>query len=236
LDHPTHLALAVADGPWGLAVAMFLAGLGGGFAHCAAMCGPFVMAQTLARFDGARMEAFPARLAGAALLPYHAGRFVTYTFLGAVLGGLGGAFASVPGLRLAIPVVLALAGTLFAVQAMGRAFGGYGGGIAAWLGRAVRPLLENPGPLRGLALGLALGFLPCGLLYAALAAAAGTGGAGEGALAMAGFALGTVPSLLVVGFAGAMAAKRWKAAMAQAAPALMLVNAALLFWMAWRAL
>jgi len=39
-----------------------------------------------------------------------------------------------------------------------------------------------------------------------------------------------------VGFAGAMAAKRWKAAMAQFAPALMLINAGLLFWMAWRSI
>jgi len=231
VEHPTHLALAIADGPWGLALAMFLAGWGGGFAHCAAMCGPFVMAQTLAR-----MGAGPTRLAGAALLPYHFGRAITYTFLGAVLGGLGGALGSVPGLRFAMPALLALAGALFALQALGRAFGGAGGAPAALLGRLVRPLIEKPGPGRGFALGLALGFLPCGLLYAALAAAAGAGGAAEGALAMASFALGTVPALLVVGFAGAMAAKRWKAAMAQAAPALMFVNAGLLFWMAWRGL
>jgi uncharacterized protein len=231
LEHPTHLALALADGPWTLAVAMFLAGLAGGFIHCAAMCGPFVMAQTLARIGHG-----PVRLAGAALAPYHLGRLVSYACLGAVLGGLGGALASVPGLRWAIPFLLTTAGVLFALQAMGKAFGAKSGALAAWLGRAVRPLLEAPGPARGLALGVALGFLPCGFLYAALAAAAGSGGAFDGALAMAGFALGTVPALLVVGFAGAMAAKRRRAALAAAAPALMAVNAALLFWMAWRAL
>lgn len=214
---------------------MFLAGLAGGFLHCAAMCGPFVMAQTLARM-GARMGDGPVRLAGAALAPYHLGRFVSYTALGAVLGGLGGALASVPGLRLAIPILLALAGVLFLLQASGIAFGSQSGFLAARLGRAVRPLLEAPGPARGFALGIALGFLPCGFLYAALAAAAGSGAAFDGAMAMAGFALGTVPALLVVGFAGAMAAKRWRAALATAAPALMAVNAALLFWMAWRAL
>lgn len=229
MEHPTHLALALADGPWALAGALFLAGLAGGFLHCAAMCGPFVMAQTLAR-----MGAGPVRLAGAALVPYHLGRFVSYTALGAGLGGLGGALASIPGLRAAIPVLLALAGLLFALQALGKAFGAQSGGLAAWLGRTVRPLLDAPGPARGFALGVALGFLPCGFLYAALAAAAGSGGAVDGALAMAGFVLGTVPALLVVGFAGAMAAKRWKAALAAIAPALLAVNAAVLFWMAWR--
>jgi uncharacterized protein len=210
---------------------MFLAGLAGGFLHCAAMCGPFVMAQTLSRMgDG------PVRLAGAALAPYHLGRFVSYTALGAALGGLGGALAAVPGLRLAIPILLAAAGAMFALQALGKAFGTQSGSLAAWLGRAVRPLLETPGPARGFALGVALGFLPCGFLYAALAAAAGSGGAFDGAIAMAGFVLGTMPALLVVGFAGAMAAKRWRAALATISPALLAVNAALLFWMAARAL
>jgi uncharacterized protein len=195
------------------------------------MCGPFVMAQTLAR-----MGTGPVRLAGAALVPYHFGRFVSYTTLGAAMGGLSGALASVPGFHSAIPLLLAIAGALFAAQALGKAFGSGGGALAAWLGRRVRPLLETPGPARGFALGVALGFLPCGFLYAALAAAAGSGGAAAGALAMAGFVLGTVPALLVVGFAGAMAAKRWKAALGAIAPALMAVNAAILFWMAWRAL
>jgi uncharacterized protein len=232
LDHPVHLALvAFADGPLALAVSLFLAGLAGGFVHCASMCGPFVMAQTLAR-----MEMGPRRLAGAAHVPYHAGRLVTYSALGAVLGGLGGALASLPGLRLAIPILLALAGALFAAQALGKAFGATDGGFAAWLGRRVRPLLEGQGPARGFVLGLALGFLPCGFLYAALAAAAGAGGAFEGALAMAGFVLGTVPSLLVVGFAGAMAAKRFRLAFASLAPALLAVNALVLFWLSWRAL
>lgn len=231
LDHPTQLALAIADGPWALAGALFLAGLAGGFLHCAAMCGPFVMAQSLAR-----MGAGPVRLASAALVPYHLGRFVSYAALGAALGGLGGALASLPGLRPVIPIALAIAGSLFAAQALGKAFGLRGGFLAEWLGRAVRPLLQTPGPARGFALGVALGFLPCGFLYAALAAAAGSGNAANGALAMAGFVLGTVPALLVVGFAGAMAAKRWKATLASLAPALMAVNAALLFWMAWRAL
>ncbi|MCZ8122538.1 MAG: sulfite exporter TauE/SafE family protein [Magnetospirillum sp.] len=230
MEHPVHLALVLADGPWALAVALFAAGLAGGFVHCAAMCGPFVMAQTLAR-----MDAGPRRLAGAALAPYHAGRLVSYAALGGVLGGLGGALAAVPGLGAAIPISLASAGILFALQAWGKAFGGQGGAAGAWLGRKVRPLLESPGPGRGFALGLALGLLPCGFLYAALAAAAGAGGAAQGALAMAGFALGTVPSLLVVGFAGAMAAKRWRAALAALAPGLLAINAALLFWMAWRA-
>jgi sulfite exporter TauE/SafE len=77
--------------------------------------------------------------------------------------------------------------------------------------------------------------LPCGFLYGALAAAAGTGSAAAGALALASFALGTVPALLLVGFAGAMAARRAKAAVGRIVPGLLLFNAAVLLWLAWRA-
>jgi sulfite exporter TauE/SafE len=69
-----------------------------------------------------------------------------------------------------------------------------------------------------------------------LAAAAGAGSAAGGALAMAGFVVGTAPALLAVGCAGAMAAKRIRTAMGRLAPALLLFNAGVLFWLGFRAL
>ncbi len=176
MEHPVHLALVLTDGPWALAVALFASGLAGGFVHCAAMCGPFVMAQTLAR-----MDAGPRRLAGAALAPYHAGRLVSYAALGGVLGGLGGALAAVPGLGAAIPISLASAGILFALQAWGKAFGGQGGAAGAWLGRKVRPLLESPGPGRGFGVGGAVGLMKYGRLYEELESATDGGGAARSA-------------------------------------------------------
>jgi sulfite exporter TauE/SafE len=232
LDHPTHLALAADAGFWGVALTLFLAGLAGSFVHCAAMCGPFVIAQTVARFDAAPLH----RLAGFALLPYHLGRATSYVALGAILGAVGGMVANLPGARFLLAGALAAAGLLFASQALGYGRANGGSAAGAWLAVRVRPLLEAPSGTRGYALGLALGFLPCGFLYGALAAAAGTGSAAAGAFAMAGFVAGTAPALLVVGIAGAMAAKRWKNAVAGAAPALMLFNAAGLLWLAWRAL
>jgi sulfite exporter TauE/SafE len=88
----------------------------------------------------------------------------------------------------------------------------------------------------GLLLGLALGLLPCGFLYAALAVAAAGGRPGWGALAMLAFGAGTVPSLIVVGFAGRLAGRAWHRAVAVVAPMLTLANAALLGVMGWQAL
>ena len=61
-------------------------------------------------------------------------------------------------------------------------------------------------------LGLSLSALPCGLLYGALVAAASAGSALAGALAMAAFALGTVPALVGVGLLGRFFGRRWAAA------------------------
>jgi hypothetical protein len=50
--------------------------------------------------------------------------------------------------------------------------------------------------------GVVNGLLPCGLVYAYLALAAGAGGSLRGALAMALFGLGTMPLLALVGCGG----------------------------------
>jgi sulfite exporter TauE/SafE len=70
------------------------------------------------------------------------------------------------------------------------------------------------------AAGLAWGWLPCGLVYGALAAAVFAGGAVEGAVAMAGFGLGTLPWLLA---AGVFAAKLRSAVKLRAAGGMLLI-------------
>jgi hypothetical protein len=51
---------------------------------------------------------------------------------------------------------------------------------------------------------------------------------------MVAFGLGTVPALLAVGIAGQAAGHRWRRGIAAAAPAVMLLNAALLAALALR--
>src|SRR5262245_24023251 len=118
---PDHLHHATIAADAALPLALFLSGLAGGFAHCAGMCGPFVLAQAAAR--AGRDEAYGTlqRLAGAALAPYHLGRATTYAALGALAGGLAGAVAGLPALRWLPAVMLALASGFFLAQAFGRA-------------------------------------------------------------------------------------------------------------------
>ncbi len=223
-----------------LVPALLLAGLAGSVVHCTAMCGPFVLGQVadgMARMPAARM-CQAARLRGAMLLPYHAGRLATYATLGAVSGWIG----ALP-LPQAVPaLLLALAASGFLLLALRRlqpgfAFAGagipsgpgWGNRLAAMAGRI------GDGRMRGLKLGLALGLLPCGLVYAALAAASASG-ALLGGLGMLAFGLGTMPALVLVGLLGHAAARQWQATANRAAPWVLAGNGLLLLALSWRAL
>ncbi len=83
---------------------------------------------------------------------------------------------------------------------------------------------------------MALGFLPCGFLYAALTAAAAAARPVIGAMAMVAFGAGTAPVLMVIGVAGHAAGRRFNHGVMYAAPVVMVLNAVLLLVLAWNRL
>lgn len=219
---------------------LFLTGLAGGFIHCGGMCGPFVLAQVGRGIrPTAPVAAGFGRLAGGLLLPYHAGRLTTYTGFGALSGALSSSVAGLPGLKWIPVAALALSALFFLSLAVGRLlplFGAAGFDLGAGrIAGLAAPLLDRPGTGASYLLGLTLGLLPCGMLYAAIAAAAGAGSAVNGALAMLAFGLGTVPALLVVGTAGAAAMRGFRHRFRLALPPLFLLNAVTLGFLAWQA-
>jgi sulfite exporter TauE/SafE len=223
----------------GLLLGLFVAGAAGSTMHCVPMCGGFVLGQV-----ADRMAALPAarlcewrRVGAGVLLPYHLGRLTTYVGLGAA-AGLGGALlARLPWFGLLSAALLVMAAGLFLLHALRRAMPALGHLLPAlesaapgWntvIARLTSGLDRNRRG-DGYMLGLALGFLPCGLLYAALAASAASNSPVLGALGMLAFGLGTAPALIAVGIAGHAAGRRWQRGIAFAAPAVMLLNAALL--------
>ena len=230
MDNLAHLLADRSLSEIGLIGSLFTVGLAGSIAHCAGMCGPFVLAQVPA----ARGTRAGSVLIRGALVPYHLGRLTTYALLGAAAGGFGGSLAhALPQSRLVLGLFLLVAAALFLVQALkglgiARAGTARGSAVGAVLARIARPLLSRRDGLSGYALGVALGFLPCGLLYGALAAAAGTGSALAGALAMAAFTASTVPALMAIGIAGAGIAQRWRAVARRLVPPLQAINAVVL--------
>jgi sulfite exporter TauE/SafE len=181
----------------GFLLAMLLLGLASGV-HCVGMCGGFVAA-----FSAPRVIAIVPQKNLQRVLLFNAGRITTYAALGAVSGLLGGELAFALGAQTAlylfanamlIAVGLHLAGAT--------RFLGFFEKTAAPVWRAVQPLLKTR---NAYVPGLAWGFIPCGLVYAALAAAAFAGSAAGGAAAMLAYGLGTLPWLssagLLVSFA-----------------------------------
>ena len=224
---------------------LFVAGLAGSLAHCVGMCGPFVLSQVTARLQdqpAAKMKEL-SRLSGAALVPYHLGRITTYAALGGMTALLSGGVVAFGGLRYLASALLLLAALFFlgyAARSLKIPLPTFGNKGPArqfkFLTHLTRSLLDRPTGWRGYGLGLALGFLPCGLLYGALAAAASTADPLAGIFGMIAFALGTVPALLGVGLIGHVAAARWNALVVGIAPVLLLINGGFLVMMAWRTL
>lgn len=176
---------------------MFAAGVAGSL-HCIGMCGPILAALT-ASVDSPERGRVGTWLS---LASYHGGRIWTYAVLGLLAGALGdGAQRSVVlgrPLAVAMAAILSLSGVLLLTNRLGRWFSApsCGGALAV-----VRPWLRRGAALRVVAGGL-MGLIPCGLVYAMLVAVAALRDPLSGALGMAAFGLGTVPSLSAVVLGG----------------------------------
>jgi sulfite exporter TauE/SafE len=164
------------------------------------MCGPFVL------FYSSDLP--PARPSAAVHAAYNLGRLGSYLALGTVAGMVGaqldraGAVAGVSRLAAVVAgtlmilwsgsTILALRGVrVGALPAAGR----WHMLLSRWTGA-----LRRRSPVsRAAAIGLMTALLPCGWLYAFVAAAVGTGSAVTGALAMLVFWGGTLPMMLSLG-------------------------------------
>ncbi len=168
----------------------------GGFGHCIGMCGPVVAGYTLGRSKGGLRTAFVPQVL------YNAGRILTYTAVGALMGAAG-SVAGLAGRAAGLQhMVMIAAGVLMVMM---------GAGIvvmrsASFLERhnslvlrAASSLVKSPSILKFFPLGLVLGLIPCGLSYTYFIAAAGTGSPVSGALVMLLFGAGTLPAMFAFG-------------------------------------
>jgi sulfite exporter TauE/SafE len=177
-----------------LLAAAFAAGLLGGV-HCAGMCGGIVASLSFS----ARGSIVGRQLA------FNAGRIGAYAAAGAIVGGFGMFFATLA----AQTALFVLANALMVL--LGLYVAGWGGlvlklesaGRGLW--RRIEPHARRLFPVdstpKALAAGALWGWVPCGLVYSMLTLALASGDAASGALVMAAFGLGTLPTLLTAGLA-----------------------------------
>lgn len=214
-----------------LYVAVFLMGVLGGATHCLGMCGPFVLARALRVAAALEVGGGWSRMRAAALPGYHIGRAITYAAFGMIAGGAAEGFARVTELGWPRALFVGVAAVLLVVGSLGGGARLHLPGTQGMVGR-MAGLVPGPGFAGDLMTGVALGFLPCGLVLAALTASVSAGGAREGALSMATFALGTAVPLVLLGGAGAVAARRWRERLRRMTLPLLALNlAALGVWL-----
>jgi sulfite exporter TauE/SafE len=204
---------------------IFVAGMAASW-HCVGMCGGFACA--LGADPRGRVATLLRRLS------YNLGRVTTYCFLGALGGYLAADLCvSEPGApptawaqrALAVASGLLMVGIGLRLLGWLRSRGGaplHGFGVEL-IAPGLRGLLRLPGPTAPLAFGVLNGFLPCPLVYAFAAQAAGSGGALPGVLVMLAFGLGTFPALLLVAGLGDRLGGAWRRRGVDVAGALIMI-------------
>ena len=172
-----------------------------GSGHCIGMCGGIVAALSISG-EGQR---------GGLLfhLLYNSGRILTYSLIGFLVGWLGSAITYTDHFSVftrtlllgsdifIITVGLGTAGAFKKLNIMKLEFPGPAKKITAM----VVGLKRLPPGISALPLGLTMGFLPCGFLYAMAITAAQSADSGKGTIIMLMFGLGTLPALFFFGSA-----------------------------------
>lgn len=194
----------LADGSMGYGM-LFAIGLATSV-HCIAMCGGINLSQSLPSGACATPTSHPR--SAAAFVPsalYNAGRVVSYTVIGSLLGALGmvlgggGAVGLSPLVQGALKIV---AGVVMVVMGVGML--GLFPGFRRLMPRLPRVLGDRIGDAassvrRPFIVGLLNGLMPCGPLQSMQIVAFASGSPLVGALSMFAFSLGTVPLMLGLG-------------------------------------
>lgn len=181
-----------------LLISTFLLGIGGSL-HCVGMCGPLALAVPFG--NGAQKK-------WVAILVYYLSKAMGYGLMGAVLGVLGkGVFlmdwqrglSIIAGifvvLLVCFPLLKGRSGKFIFQRQYEKLF----------QVMRLRPMLMHFSLL-----GLLNSFLPCGLVYAALAVAIVSGGVIQGFFAMFLFGIGTMPLLIALAAFGTRINARYK--------------------------
>ena len=184
-----------------------------GSLHCAGMCGPIAIALPL------NNQSWFARISGGLL--YNIGRTITYALLGAIFG-LAGLGLALGGLQQWVSIILGafmiLAVIIPRLGSAGKKISGVSDALTGHLKKPFIKLFRMRTYSSLFIIGLLNGFLPCGLIYIALAGALVMSQVHEGALYMIFFGIGTIPMMLAISIAGNILSQRLRQRLRAAIP------------------
>jgi hypothetical protein len=164
-----------------------------GSLHCAAMCGPLMLALPVPPGGAGRF------IAGRVV--YQLGRITTYALLG-IVAGLAGKSVMLAGMQRWLSIALGAAILLGFLLSKRMALSAPVVRLVGRLKAAMGAQLQQR-TFRSLGLlGMLNGLLPCGLVYVALAGAVARGTMSQSVLWMLAFGLGTLPTMLGISLSG----------------------------------
>lgn len=156
--------------------------------HCVGMCGGIMLSQSISDDESGKFKAIKPSLL------YNAGRVISYTILGGIVGALGSVLSLSLGFKAGLQV---FAGIFMIVMGINMA------GFRVFSKLNIRlPQFSCLKAKKGrtpFVVGILNGFMPCGPLQTMQLYALGTGSALKGGVSMFIFAVGTVPLMLAFG-------------------------------------
>ncbi|MBS9523292.1 sulfite exporter TauE/SafE family protein [Litoribacter alkaliphilus] len=181
--------------------------------HCVGMCGPIALA--LPGKNGNKSAFFLNRL------NYNLGRVTTYALLGLLFGLLGTGIA-MAGFQKSLSVILGIVILLsvFLPAAIQNQLSPSSrlAQMVNWLKGQIRKQFQKRGMLSAYSIGVLNGFLPCGLVYLAIAASLLQNSPAEASIYMAAFGMGTLPAMITLVFAGSFASLKFRNNIRQVIP------------------
>ncbi len=200
----------------------FMIGIVGSF-HCVGMCGPLALALPL------NNNTVASKITGVFL--YNAGRIVTYSGFGLLLGLIGstaGLFGFQQGLSIVAGTLILLFLVVPKKYKMQSTATKYSNNFFTKLRLKLGSLFTQKSNSALFVIGLLNGLLPCGLVYMAGAGAIAAADTASSILFMAAFGLGTLPVMWSIAFFGNYIGISWRQKIRSAYPYIMAVMASLL--------
>ncbi len=203
-------------------IAGFTLGAAGSL-HCVGMCGPLSLALPVHQFSATKKFL--------SLLLYQLGRIITYSSIG-LLFGLAGRRVYISGYQQWFSIAMGLLVLGFAALYFLRhssihikAFNRFYFFVQQQIARLLR---SATGPAGFILLGMANGLLPCGMIYIALATTLSFTEVMQSVSFMAMFGAGTLPAMMLIGYAGQLLRPGWRVAFKKLVPVLISLMGVLL--------
>jgi sulfite exporter TauE/SafE/plastocyanin domain-containing protein/copper chaperone CopZ len=164
--------------------------------HCLGMCGGIMLSQSISDESTNKLKSIKPTLL------YNAGRVISYTILGGIVGALGSVISLSIGFKAGLQVVAGLFMIIMGLNMTGFGLFRKIHLTLPWSSCSMKKKARTP-----FIVGILNGFMPCGPLQTMQLFALGTGSMAKGALSMFIFALGTVPLMLTFGAVSGLLSK-----------------------------